>query len=123
LRDRAGARRSDGRGNEHLLGHARRPYTTLQTRLTTKSNTFTVHYRAQTLRKSPSSDPGVWDEERDRVTGEFRGATTLERYITPKDTRIPDYAAYYGGSAGGAEPEDLGAFYKWRILNTRRFAP
>jgi uncharacterized protein (TIGR02600 family) len=95
-----------------------KPYTDLQGRLTTKSNTYTVHYRVQALRKAPGSNPAVWNESSDRVVGEYRGSTTIERYITPKDERIPDYA-----TAFASNPPDLGHFYKWRVINTRQFAP
>jgi hypothetical protein len=56
------------------------------------------------------------------VTGELRGATTLERYISPNDTGIPDYAALYSANPT-ASPQDLGTFYRWRIVNTREFTP
>jgi uncharacterized protein (TIGR02600 family) len=97
-----------------------RPYTNLLGRLTTKSNTYTVHYRVQALKQPPNSKAGEWDETRGVVTGEYRGSTTIERYITPKDTTIPDYAA---AASLSATPSDLGTFYKWRTLNTRQFAP
>ena len=97
-----------------------RPYTNLLGRLTTKSNTYTVHYRVQALKQPPNSTAGEWDETRGVVTGEYRGSTTIERYITPKDTTIPDYAA---AASLSATPSDLGTFYKWRTLNTRQFAP
>jgi uncharacterized protein (TIGR02600 family) len=97
-----------------------RPYTNLLGRLTTKSNTYTVHYRVQALKQPPNSKAGEWDETRGVVTGEYRGSTTIERYITPKDTTIPDYAA---AASLSAPPSDLGTFYKWRTLNTRQFAP
>ena len=99
-----------------------RPYTNLVGRLTTKSNTYTVHYRVQALKQPPNPKAGEWDETRGVVTGEFRGSTTIERYITPKDTTIPDYAALYAAGPS-ATPSDLGTFYKWRTLNTRQFAP
>jgi len=99
-----------------------RPYTTIQGRLTAKSNTYTVHYRVQALRKAPGSNPSLWDEARDRVVGEYRGSTTIERYITPKDEAIPDYAKEYAENAN-ANLRELGSFYKWRVINTRQFAP
>jgi len=96
-----------------------RPYTNLQTRLTTKSNTYTVHYRVQSLKKSTATGVDVWDEGQDKITAEYRGSTTIERYIDPNDSRIPDYAA----SSDPTSAASLGNFYKWRVLNTRKFAP
>lgn len=94
-----------------------RIYTTVYPRLTTKSNTFTVHFRAQSLRKRPASDPQTWDDRTDIVTGDYRGATTIERYIDPSNTSIPDYA-----SNPDATPT-LDSFYHWRVRSHRPFTP
>jgi len=93
------------------------PYTQLLPRLTTRSNSYTVHFRVQTLKKSPVGDAGVWTESRDKVTAELRGSRTIERYLDPNDTRIPDY-----GSDPSATPS-LNAFYRWRTLYNKTFAP
>lgn len=93
-----------------------RIYTTIYPRLTTKSNTYTVHYKVQALQKAPG-DPKQWNDDKDRVTGELRGSTTIERYINPNESSIPDYAT------GPSQTPTLGAFHKWRVLNTRAFAP
>lgn len=91
-------------------------YATIYPRLTTKSNTFTIHYRAQSLQKIPGGDPTMWDETRDKVTGEFRGSQTIERFIDPNDPAIPDYT----------DPDvttPISDFYKTRILQAKQFAP
>ncbi len=93
-----------------------RIYTTLYPRLTTKSNTYTVHYRVQTLKKIKNSPAGEWDEARDSVRAEQRGSVTIERFIDANDTNIPDYAA---DAARGALP--LGDFYRWRTVASRRY--
>jgi len=92
------------------------PYKHLYPLLTTKSNTYTVHFRVQALKKVPSTSATVWDETKDKVVGEYRGSTTIERYINPNDSSIPDYAANPGDN-------NLERFYKWRVLNNRQFAP
>jgi uncharacterized protein (TIGR02600 family) len=94
-----------------------RVYTTVYPRLTTRSNTYTVHFRAQSLRKRTGSSPGLWDEAGDFVTGDYRGSTTLERYVNPGDTALPDYA-----SNPDATPT-LDSFYRWRLRSHRPFAP
>lgn len=99
-----------------------RPYANLLGRLTTKSNTYTVHYRVQALKKAAAGDPEVWVEGRDQVTGEQRGSVTIERYINPNSADIPDYAALLG-SQPNAQFADLGQFYQWRALSSRVFAP
>lgn len=92
-----------------------RPYANLYGRLTTKSNTYTVHYTVQAL-KNASSDPATWDEAKGNVLGELRGSTTLERYIDPNAPEIPDHAE-------DASAPTLDNFYNWRVIENRRFAP
>jgi uncharacterized protein (TIGR02600 family) len=92
------------------------PYNNLYSRATTKSNTFTVHWRAQALRKSPAGAPDQWDEVKDRVASELRGSTLIERYINPNATDIPDYAA-------NAAATPLSRYYKWRVVSENLFQP
>lgn len=96
-----------------------KPYAVILPKLTTKSNTYTVHFRAQALRKGVASTPGIWREGRDGVIAEYRGSTTIERFINP-DAEIPDYAAN-AASLSSADPLDK--FYKWRVIANRQFAP
>lgn len=93
-----------------------RPYANIYPRLTTKSNTFTVHYSVQTLKNPPGTNPEIWTESRGVVTGELRGSTTLERFLDPADNKIPDYATT--PNAPG-----LDTFYQWRVLSSSTFAP
>jgi hypothetical protein len=76
-----------------------------------------VHFRAQALSKASNSSPGTWTEGRDKVAGEYRGSTTIERFIEPKNPDIPDYA-----SNPTATPT-LDAFYQWRTIENKQFAP
>jgi uncharacterized protein (TIGR02600 family) len=93
-----------------------RPYANLYPRLTTKSNTFTVHYTVQTLKNPPSASPQIWNEGRGQVTGELRGSTTLERFVDPADSKIPDYAT-------NPNAPSLDTFYQWRVISNSTFAP
>jgi hypothetical protein len=92
------------------------PYNYLYSRVTTKSNTYTVHWRAQVLKKSPTTGAGIWDETRDRVASELRGSTLIERYIDPNATDIPDYAT-------DASALPLSHFYRWRVVAENYFQP
>jgi uncharacterized protein (TIGR02600 family) len=92
------------------------PYDALYSRSTTKSNSYTVHWRVQALRKTPGSTPSQWDESRDSDVSELRGSTLIERYINPNETEIPDYAK--DNSA-----ESLSQFYKWRTVAENYFQP
>lgn len=92
-----------------------RPYTNIIPRLTTKSNSYTVHYRVQTLGKRPNSDPTVWEEGADMIAGEYRGSSTIERFINP------------GASSANWTSADntpaLGTQYQWRTIHSAQFAP
>jgi len=98
------------------------PYAYLLPRLTTKSNTYTVHLRVQALKQVPGSrtsaaDWGRWDETKDQVVSEYRGSASIERYVDPNDTSIPDFAqpANY--------LKNLAPYYRWRTLTEKQFLP
>ena len=98
-----------------------RPYSNIYSRVTTRSNTFRVHVRAQVIKKARSTDPAKFDSDKDTVLSEYRGSSVLERYIDPNDTAnpLPDY----GASANPLNEEPLDTFYKFHILETKRFNP
>jgi hypothetical protein len=99
-----------------------RPYADIYPRLTTKSNTFTVHYRVQVLQNPPSATQTQWSEDTGVVSGEYRGSTTLERYLDPNNSTIPDYAS----AANPLDPvacPSLDTKYQWRVVANTAFAP
>ena len=99
-----------------------KPYVDLYSRLTTKSNTFTVHVRVQALKKAPGTASDHWDGAKDKVVGEYRGSSILERYIDVNDPNLPDFATKFA-----ANPTDstlnIDQYYKMRVVSTKRFAP
>ncbi len=99
------------------------PYSSLLPRLTTKSNVFTVHYTVQTLKRVPGGVANQWDEDRDKVVGEQRGSTTLERYIDPNDPEFSEFQYDFAAHAGDANPPTLGRFYKFRTVASQQFRP
>lgn len=94
-----------------------RIYTTVYPRLTTKSNVFTVHIKAQSLKTPPGLPAGQWDEARGSITGEYQGSALIERHIDPNNQQIPDYAT------NPAATPPLQKFFRWRTLNQVRFVP
>lgn len=90
------------------------PYSVIYPRVTTKSNTFTVHMKVQTLAKVRGGNPEIWDENRDKVTGEYQGSATFERFIDPNHPGLPDFAVNGG---------NLDEFYQFRVLYTKEFQP
>jgi uncharacterized protein (TIGR02600 family) len=96
------------------------PYNDIYPRLTTKSNVFQVHYRVQLLRKARSSDPDIWDEDKDQVAGEQRGSAIVERYIDPSDRSMPDMA---NPNQFNNPSYNLDRYYRYRVVQRRQFAP
>lgn len=96
-----------------------RPYANIYPLLTTKSNTYTIHFRVQTLKPVTvsGSDLTKWREGTDLVTGEYRGSQTIERYVDPHDSTLVDFADPSNSSA------TLASSYKFRIVSTKQFAP
>jgi uncharacterized protein (TIGR02600 family) len=92
-----------------------RPYARIYPKLTTKSNSFTVHFRVQVLKKSPTTPADQWGEGRDIVASEYRGSTLIERYIDPNNASIPDFATNTSAN--------IDDYYRFRVIQTRRFAP
>jgi len=95
-----------------------RIYTTLYPRLTTKSNTFTVHYRVQVLKQGfgpGSSSWATWDESRGQILSEIRGSSVIERYIDPNQSTLPDFATDTSAT--------IDSYYRFRIVSTKKFAP
>jgi hypothetical protein len=93
------------------------PYATLVPRLTARSNTYTVHVTAQSL--APGLDVVGWREGRGRVTAEWRGAISIERYVDPNDARFTGTGA--PNFLSGTQP--VGPYYRFRVLGTKRFNP
>lgn len=85
-----------------------RPYAHLYSRFTTRSNTYRVHFVAQSLTKARSTDARVFDSKKDRVAASISGSALLSRKIDQTHKDLPDYQA-----SGTHEPLDK--FYTWSI--------
>ena len=101
-----------------------RPYADIYGLVTTKSNTFTVYYTVQSLKNAePAANQATWNESAGTVLGEYRGSTTLERYIDPNQS-LPDFAATPGAATlDGNAPAGTLSYYKWRVVENHQFAP
>ncbi len=97
-----------------------RPYANIYPLLTTKSNTFTIHFRVQALQpaQTAGADPTMWREGTDQVTSEYRGSQTIERYVDP-NVPLPDYASFADPTT--ATPPS--SYYRFRVVSTRQFSP
>ena len=83
-----------------------------------------VYYTVQSLKNAePAANQATWNESVGTVLGEYRGSTTLERYIDPNES-LPDFAATPGSATldGNAAAGTL-SYYKWRVVENHQFAP
>ncbi len=93
-----------------------RPYSDIYPRLTTKSNTYTVHFKVQALKNPTSARQDTWTEATGSVTAEYQGSTTVERYLDPSNVSIPDYAT-------SSSADSLDNYYQWRTVANQAFTP
>ncbi len=77
-----------------------RPYATLYPQLTTKSNSYTIHYRVQVLKKISATPANEWIENQDQIYSEYRGSSLVERYIDPNNPKLPsnDFATAFAAN-------------------------
>jgi hypothetical protein len=73
----------------------------------------------QAIRKARSVEPGTFDQAVDTIASDQRGSVLIERRIDPTNPGIPDYAA----SPGAVTTTPLDNFYKFRVLEQKRFNP
>jgi len=118
--------------NNKLTGDNLRekPYVDIYPRVTTKSNTYTVHVCVQSVKQLPAhANAGVFIDPnstasgpKDAILGEYRGSTTLERYIDPNDPSLPDFAKLTVIDPTNSAL-NIDQYYKFRVIGTKRFAP
>jgi len=90
-----------------------RPYSTIYPRLTTRSNTYRVHMVVQVIKKARSSAVDTMTDE-DKVTGEYRGSSVIERYLDPTQTGLPDFTS-------AATTQTLDALHQYRVIQSKKF--
>lgn len=85
-----------------------KPYASLYPLLTTKSNVFTTHVRAQAIKRTPSGNIVV--------RGEYRGSVLFERYLDPQNPIFTD---------GSVDPDQvsLEPYFQFRTLTSKQFDP
>ena len=91
-----------------------RPYANILPRVTTRSNTFRIHYRVQALNVGRTGDPRDITPDNIRVTAETRGSTLVERYLDPDDPVLETFDP-------AATLTSLEPLYNLRVIRTRRF--
>jgi uncharacterized protein (TIGR02600 family) len=91
-----------------------KPYANLHGRITTRSNTYLIHFHVQSLKLARSADPAIVDPLTTTVTSALRGSRLVERFLDPASPDIPDHAT--DPSAPSLDP-----LHQFRILETTRF--
>lgn len=86
-----------------------RPYANLHAMLTTRSNSFQVHVKAQMIEKSSETSPGEFDPELDAIADTWSGKGQIQRFIDPEDDRISDVAREM---TRGTDIEPVSSFYQ-----------
>lgn len=117
-------------GNKQLTSDTSReaPYNHLYPLLTTKSNTYRVHFIVQSLEpnrvwRQTDADYQKWDELRDQVVGEYRGSALLERYVDPSDPNLPDFATLDLSDPDDLKSSVIDQYYRFRVLENKQFQP
>jgi len=106
-------------GNFALVGDNTRekPYADIYAKLTTKSNTYQVHYRVQSLLKAKTdANQAQWVEGTGQISGEKRGSVLVERYLDVTSSSLPDPTLSPGTTS-------LEGYYKFRVVGTTVFHP
>lgn len=92
------------------------PYNAIYPRVTTQSNTFTIHYWVERLAPTKSNSDAP------RVLGRYRGSTTIERYLNAREV---DYGATVPDSAdinADLVYPPLNDRYLFRVVEQKHFA-
>jgi hypothetical protein len=129
---------SNGISRKGMTGDNSReaPYTAIYPNITTKSNTYEIHYRVQTLKQTPFAHPSDWSKwvdpsdksggPSDKIIGDLRGSAIIERYIDASNDKIPDFAANIASGGTNALKNltnSLDPYYRYRVINSRIFTP
>jgi hypothetical protein len=74
-----------------------------------------------------ASDWQKWNESTDKVIGDQRGSTMIERYIDPADPTLPDFAGLkdaFGNTLTANSPQlIMDCYYRFRVISTKAFTP
>jgi hypothetical protein len=100
-----------------------KPYSYIYPRVTTRSNTYTVHVRVQTLPQSTRNNTFILKAAQNQPTGEFRGSFVIERYL---DANSAGFVDSTGKSVPNPGADTTGLAlgpYRFRVVSSRQFTP
>lgn len=100
-----------------------RPYANMYPRLTTRSNTYQIHMRIQTIRKARSADPTRFVTGVDTVSSEYRGSAVIERYLDFNDPALDKSKNLDYATGNPLSKPSLDELHRFRVLSQKRFDP
>ena len=101
-----------------------RPYALLYPRLTTRSNSYTVHVRVQTLAQNSRNSSYIIKASQGQPTGEFRGSFLIERYLDANSANILDATGQPASVPASGDTTGLALGpYRFRIVSSKQFVP
>ncbi len=101
-----------------------KPYALLYPRLTTRSNSYTVHVRVQTLAQNSRNSSYIIKASQGQPTGEFRGSFLIERYLDANSANILDAAGQPASVPASGDTTGLALGpYRFRIVSSKQFVP
>jgi len=100
-----------------------KPYALIYPRLTTRSNSFTVHVRVQTLAQNVRNSSFIIRASQNQPTGEFRGSFLIERYLDANSAGLIDSDGKPAKlpASGDATGLTLGP-YRFRVVSSKQFS-
>ncbi|MCE9588069.1 MAG: Verru_Chthon cassette protein A, partial [Verrucomicrobia bacterium] len=101
-----------------------KPYAYIYPRLTTRSNSYTVHVRVQTLAQNTRNSSYILKASQSQPTGEFRGSFLLERYLDANSATIVDSAGNPKAVPASGDTTGLALGpYRFRVVSSKQFVP
>jgi uncharacterized protein (TIGR02600 family) len=112
-------------GNNKLTGDnsRERAYTNIYQKVSTKSNTYRVHFIAQSILKAISIAPSTVDTGVDTVTSTYRGSALIERYLPTTISGAPIIDGVSKGVAPSNAGTSLEKYHRYKILEMKQFIP
>ena len=101
-----------------------KPYACIYPRLTTRSNSYTVHVRVQTLPQYSRNTTFILKAAQNQPTGEFRGSFLIERYLDANSAGFVDSTGKPATVPASGDTTGLALGpYRFRVVSSKQFAP
>ena len=101
-----------------------KPYAHIYPRLTTRSNSYTVHVRVQVLPQRARESSWIIKATQSQPTGEFRGSFLIERYLDANSAGFVDSAGNPASVPASGETSGLALGpYRFRTVSSKQFLP